>query len=185
MGLSGLAPDKVLSAKAQAAGVPLFSEFAVNDDVVTWLGTMSPEQDLQFLRYILDEVLASPGAQASTLTDWERGDFRRATRIVTRIKQLYPELYKILVLDRNRKWVPRFKKMLSEKKPAMVVLGHFHLVGKFGRTGAARGGRNDSPKNLISRVIVSLNSIGVGSLYHGRSEAFCLKAQTCSPDRVL
>src|SRR6266849_5140886 len=62
MGLSGLAPDKVLSAKAQAAGVPLFSEFAVKNDVVMWFGTMSPEQDLQFLRYILDEVLASPGA---------------------------------------------------------------------------------------------------------------------------
>lgn len=43
MGLSDLAPDKVLSAKAQAAGVPLFSEFAVKDDVVTWFGTMSPE----------------------------------------------------------------------------------------------------------------------------------------------
>jgi len=57
MGLSGLAPDKVLSAKAQAAGVPLFSEFAVKDDVVTWFGSMSPRQDLQFLRYILDEVL--------------------------------------------------------------------------------------------------------------------------------
>ena len=30
-----------LSAKAQATGVPLFSEFAVKDDVVTWFGTMS------------------------------------------------------------------------------------------------------------------------------------------------
>jgi uncharacterized protein YbaP (TraB family) len=129
MGLSGLAPDKVLSAKAQAAGVPLFSEFAVKDDVVTWFGSMSSAQDLQFLRYILAEVLASPSAQAATFTDWRRGDFRRATGIVTPIKQLYPELYEILVLDRNRKWVPRFKNMLSGKRPAMVVLGHFHLVG--------------------------------------------------------
>jgi uncharacterized protein len=89
MGLSGLAPDKVLSAKAQAAGVPLFSEFAVKDDVVTWFGTMSPRQDLQFLRYILDEVLR-PRAQAATFTDWGRGDFRRARGVVARIKQLYP-----------------------------------------------------------------------------------------------
>ena len=132
MGLSGLAADKVLSAKAQASGVPLFSEFAVKDDVVTWFGTMSPKQDLQFLRYILDEVLASPSAQAATFTDWARDDFRRARGVVTRIKQLYPELYGILVLDRNRKWVPRFKKMLPEKGPTMVVLGHFHLVGSDG-----------------------------------------------------
>jgi uncharacterized protein YbaP (TraB family) len=65
---------------------------------------MSPKQDLQFLRYILDEVLASPSAQAATYTDWGRGDFRRASGVVARIKQLYPELYEILVLDRNRKW---------------------------------------------------------------------------------
>ena len=65
MGLSGLATDKVLSAKAQAAGVPLFSEFAVKDDVVTWFGSMSSAQDLQFLRYILDEVLASPSSTRS------------------------------------------------------------------------------------------------------------------------
>jgi hypothetical protein len=90
MGLSGLAPDKVLSAKAQAAGVPLFSEFAVKDDVATWFGSMSPRQDLQFLRYILDEVLASRSAQAATFTDWGRGDFRRARGVVARIKQLYP-----------------------------------------------------------------------------------------------
>jgi hypothetical protein len=57
---------------------------------------------------------------------------------------------------------PPFKKMQSEKKPAMVVLGHFHLVGSW-RAGAARGGQNDGPKNLISRVIVSLNSIGVAA----------------------
>jgi hypothetical protein len=76
-----LAPDKVLSAKAQAAGVPVFREFVVKDDVVTWFGTMSPEQDLQFLRYILDEVLAFPGAQAATFTDW---GLRRATGVVTR-----------------------------------------------------------------------------------------------------
>jgi uncharacterized protein len=93
---------------------------------------MSPTQDVQFLRYILDEVLTSPSAQAATFTNWGRGDFRRATGIVARPKQLYPELYEILVLDRNRKWVPRFKKMLSDKRPAMVVLGHFHLVGSDG-----------------------------------------------------
>jgi uncharacterized protein YbaP (TraB family) len=117
MGLSGLAPDKVLSAQALAAGVPLFSEFAVKDDVVTWLGTISPEQAIQFLRYILDEVFASPSAQAATFTDWGRGAFLRATGIVIRIKKLYPELYEILILDRNRKWVPRFKKTCRRSGP--------------------------------------------------------------------
>jgi uncharacterized protein YbaP (TraB family) len=50
--------------------------------------------------------------------------------------------------DRYRKWVPRFKKMLSEKKPAMVVLGHFHLVGSDGVLAQLQAGGNDSPKGL-------------------------------------
>lgn len=132
MGLSGLAPDKVLSAKAQAAGVPLFSEFAVKDDVVTWFGSMSPRQDLQFLRYILDEVLR-PRAhkrQPSQTGGVAISGEREASSLGS--SNFIPELYEILVLDRNRKWVPRFKKMLSEKRPAMVVLGHVHLVGSDG-----------------------------------------------------
>ena len=107
----------MLSAKAQASGVPLFSELAVKDDIVTWFGTMSPKQDLQFLRYILDEVLASPSAQAATFTDWARGDFRRARGVVTRIEQLYSELYGILVLDRNRKWVPASRRCCRRRGP--------------------------------------------------------------------
>ena len=132
MGLSGLAPDK--SAQRQGAGVGRSAlQRVCREGRYRHLVRYHVAQaDLQFLRYILDEVLASPSAQAATFTDWARGDFRRARGVVTRIKQLYPELYGILVLDRNRKWVPRFKKMLPETRPAMVVLGHFPLVGSDG-----------------------------------------------------
>jgi hypothetical protein len=41
--------------------------------------------------------------------------------------------------------------------------GPFSFWWEVWRTGAARGDRNDGPKNLISRVIVPLNSIGVAA----------------------
>jgi hypothetical protein len=46
--------------------------------------------------------------------------------------------------------------MLVGGRTAMVVLVHFHLVGSEDVL-AQLGDRNDNPKNLISRVIVSLN----------------------------
>ena len=39
------------------------------------------------------EVLMSLGTLAIGIADWARGDFRRATGVVTRIERLCPELY--------------------------------------------------------------------------------------------
>jgi hypothetical protein len=45
--------------------------------------------------------LRPPSALAATFTDRGSGDFRRATGFATRIKQLYPELYGMQLLDRK------------------------------------------------------------------------------------
>jgi hypothetical protein len=48
---------------------------------------------------------------------------------IARMERLYPELYQAIAVERNQRWVPRFKSMLQEDKPTMVVLGFGHLVG--------------------------------------------------------
>jgi hypothetical protein len=41
-------------------------------------------------------------------------------------------VYKKIVLDRNRSWIPRIDAMLQGKDDALVVVGAAHLVGKDG-----------------------------------------------------
>jgi uncharacterized protein YbaP (TraB family) len=45
------------------------------------------------------------------------------------LKSRYPALYASIVIERNRRWVPRFETMLQSERPAMVVLGLYHLAG--------------------------------------------------------
>ncbi len=121
--------ENVLIAKAAAANVALSSEFAAQDDVVAWLGSMSPEQDAQFLAYTLDQILSGPEANERIYAAWSRGDDRGATAVVDRIRQEQPAFYAMGVVERNRNWIPRIDTMLTNAKPSLIVLGLYHLVG--------------------------------------------------------
>jgi len=123
------AAEKVLVAKATAAHVNVSSEFAVKDDVFAWFGGLSPEQDVQFLRYSLDMILAGEAENERVFTAWSKGDAAPAADRVAGMKQRYPDLYPKLVVERNRGWIPRFNAMLANKTPALVITGLYHLAG--------------------------------------------------------
>ncbi|HEY3950830.1 TraB/GumN family protein [Phenylobacterium sp.] len=128
-GLKGLSANQVLSADAQKAGISVQSEFAAQDDFIAWFGALSPEEDLQRLRATLDDMLAPPEDAERANADWLRGDDRRSAAEVARMKRVYPEMYRLLLLDRNRAWIPRIKTMLQDPKPSLIVVGSYHLVG--------------------------------------------------------
>ena len=44
----------------------------------------------------------------------------------------FPTLYRSLVTERNRRWVPQIEKLLKDKENYFVVVGALHLVGDGG-----------------------------------------------------
>ena len=44
----------------------------------------------------------------------------------------YPELYQVLVVNRNHAWLPYIEQALQEKEPIFIVVGALHLLGKEG-----------------------------------------------------
>lgn len=129
MGLKGLSANQVLTAAAQKAGIAVKSEFAAQDDFIAWFGALSPQEDLQRLRATLDDILAPPQEAEHADAEWLGGNERPAAAQVARMKRLYPEMYELLLLDRNRAWPPRIKTMLQDPKPSLIVVGSYHLVG--------------------------------------------------------
>jgi uncharacterized protein YbaP (TraB family) len=132
LGLTGLSANEVLTADAKTAGVPISSEFPAQDDTIVEYGSMAPDQDLQFLRYTLDDILAPPEEATRENADWARGDLARATASAIRFKQRYPELARSFFVERNRRWLPRIGAMLQQPKPSLVVVGNYHLLGPDG-----------------------------------------------------
>ena len=43
-----------------------------------------------------------------------------------------PALYRVLVTDRNRHWVPQIEKSAARERDYFVVVGALHLVGEGG-----------------------------------------------------
>lgn len=128
-GMNGRNADSVLVSQATKAGLSVSSEFARKEDAARWFTELSAEQEVQYLRYIVDELLAGHDEGQRIYAAWAKGKDAPATEWVSRMKRLYPELYQSLVLARNQAWVPRIQSMLTQNKPVMVVVGLYHLVG--------------------------------------------------------
>jgi uncharacterized protein YbaP (TraB family) len=130
-GLTGLSAGEVLAAEAKKAAIPIHSEFPAQSDILGEFGSASPDQDLQYLRSTLDNILAPADQVERENADWAHGDEARATTAARQFSQRYPDLTRMFVA-RNRRWVPRITAMLQADRPSLVVVGNYHLLGPEG-----------------------------------------------------
>lgn len=63
---------------------------------------------------------------------WRHGDVSFLEENMLAQMQQFPELYKVLVVDRNEAWVKRIKNLTGEKDDYLIVVGALHLVGEDG-----------------------------------------------------
>jgi uncharacterized protein YbaP (TraB family) len=98
-GMNGRNADQVLVSEASKAAIPVSSEFATKEDAARWFSELPPEQEVQYLRYILDEILLGHAANQLIYSDWAAGKDSRAADSVSKMKKLYPELYRSLVVS--------------------------------------------------------------------------------------
>ncbi|SFW71915.1 Uncharacterized conserved protein YbaP, TraB family [Luteibacter sp. UNCMF366Tsu5.1] len=137
-GARGRSADRVLGAIAVERRITQSSEFAAKDDVIAWFASLTPVEEVQFMRYTLDEILAGSATNARVYDEWAMGCPERATAEVARYTQAYPELAARLTTERNRRWIPRFKGMLTDHAPPMIIVGLYHMVGDDGLLALAK-----------------------------------------------
>jgi len=66
----------------------------------------------------------------SIVQAWLKGDSGALEPLLLESMKEYPELYRKLIVGRNRRWVPQIEKILDQGGTAMVVVGAAHLLGK-------------------------------------------------------
>ncbi|MFZ1906290.1 MAG: TraB/GumN family protein [Steroidobacteraceae bacterium] len=121
--------DAVLAAEARSLSIPVSSEFPTLDDAARWFFELSPAAEVQYLLYVIDEILVGHEEGQKVYTQWAIGNDLLATKWVARMAQKYPQLYRSIVVERNQGWVPRVQAMMQAEQPTMVVVGFYHLVG--------------------------------------------------------
>ena len=98
------------------------------------------------------ELSATEGAhlQAETgeiLTAWRTGNERSLERLLRAEYDDFPALYRPLVTDRNRRWLPAIVELLRGDGDCLVVVGALHLIGPDGILALLRA-RGYAPRPL-------------------------------------
>ncbi|HEV2287119.1 MAG TPA: TraB/GumN family protein [Steroidobacteraceae bacterium] len=90
---------------------------------------LAPRAQLRFLDMVVDDLADTPEDTHAVLEAWRRGDVRRLAALLAREYREDPALYRALVSERNRAWLPAIERLLEGDANCLVVVGALHLVG--------------------------------------------------------
>lgn len=99
------------------------------------LSGLSAKDQVQMLEESLDESGSAAGEINALHKAWRAGDAGTLWKDMgAKLRDRYPEAYRIIDADRNARWLPRLQSMLDTpgEKDALVVVGSLHLLGPDG-----------------------------------------------------
>jgi uncharacterized protein YbaP (TraB family) len=121
--------EKLLTAQAKAAGKPI-SAFETMEQQVRFFADMTPAQETQLLDSTLDEIDEGPAKIDALVAAWAAGDQGELKRqMVDEMQAEYPDLYRLLLVDRNQDWANQLKAKLAGSGVSFVAVGAGHLAG--------------------------------------------------------
>jgi len=121
--------EKLLTKEAAAAGKPI-SAFETAEQQVRFFADMTPSQELELLESTLADVDEGPAKVDALVAAWAAGDQQGLERqMIDEMRRDYPDLYRLLLVDRNRDWAGQLKTRLAGSGVSFVAVGAGHLAG--------------------------------------------------------
>ncbi|HLY52247.1 MAG TPA: TraB/GumN family protein [Steroidobacteraceae bacterium] len=94
--------------------------------------SLSREEQLRFLDMAIADLGDADRDTREVLEAWRQGDAGRLGALLAHEYRSFPTLYRALVADRNRRWLPQIEQLLGGKEVCLVVVGALHLIGEGG-----------------------------------------------------
>jgi uncharacterized protein len=95
------------------------------------LAGLSPKMQNEFLLQTLDEADQVETELDKMIAAWRTGDTVALEKFLLDMRDT-PEIYRALLVDRNRRWMTRLSDILNERQDYLVIVGAMHLVGDDG-----------------------------------------------------
>lgn len=131
----GMDPEKgveqQLMTRARADGKPIAGLETIDEQLGILDGLSYPDQ-ARFLELTAEEADRIPAELDEMLSAWRGADTAALERLLLAEYERLPTLYRPLVTDRNRRWLPQIEALLSRPDDTLVVVGAMHLVGPEG-----------------------------------------------------
>ena len=97
-----------------------------------FLDGLSAEAQNDMLMQTLEEGREIESMMDSLIDAWHRGDTAFFEETLLADIQGFPELYEVIVVDRNVRWVETIRELLDDEDDYLVIVGALHLVGPDG-----------------------------------------------------
>ncbi len=130
LGLTGLAgADVILAQEAGAQGKPVHG-FETVEQQMRFLADAGPDVEMSYLRKMLADVGEGKAYYDPLERAWLAGDEAVVDKlVVARMREMAPEVYRRLIVERNQRWVPQIEAMLASPGVRFVAVGGGHLAG--------------------------------------------------------
>jgi uncharacterized protein len=134
---AALGLDRHFYDRAQASGRAVQGLETIEFQVSRFDEMSMPDQD-RMLVQSLKEVDSTTAQVTSLANAWKTGDAAAVERVVLGEMKNDPALYRRLIVERNRAWLPKIEALFTRTRPAFVVVGAAHLTGPDGLLAALR-----------------------------------------------
>lgn len=106
--------------------------FETIDEQLEFLDGLSIEAQNDLLMQTLAESNDIEALMDDIIRAWRAGDIEYLEANMLDDMAKYPELFNVIVVDRNRRWVDAIEALLDDDDDYLVVVGALHLVGDVG-----------------------------------------------------
>jgi uncharacterized protein YbaP (TraB family) len=123
--------DEQLARRARVDHKPIIALETVNEQL-GFFAHLTLAQQCAYLRSTMHDLDQNPGETDEIVRAWQQGDVPALTRLLVEDQTESPELFHVLTVERNQRWLPRIRQLLSARGDYLVVVGALHLVGRDG-----------------------------------------------------
>lgn len=102
------------------------------EDELGQLEHLSADDQARFLELTLKDLKDTGDETDQMLSAWRSGNNTQLAAQLSDAYTQFPELYRVLVTQRNQRWLPQIKSYLSGDHNVLIVVGALHVVGKGG-----------------------------------------------------
>jgi uncharacterized protein YbaP (TraB family) len=129
----GLAPtsgiEQRFTTRALADKKPIHGLETLREQL-SMLAGLPDRQQREFLLYSIDDADRIAEEIDELLSAWRSGDSKALAALLAEGFEKYPDLYRPLTTERNRRWIGQVEALLDDREDYLVVVGTLHLVGK-------------------------------------------------------
>ena len=103
------------------------------EEQIDFICAMGEGNEDEFVSKSLDELDQAKSELEHMIGLWKNGDRAGLNEYTNAaMKEEYPDLYKSLLVDRNKQWMPLIQTLLDSEEKEFVLVGASHLVGEEG-----------------------------------------------------